>query len=63
MTDQERVQAFLTAYEALVKLYGVDWVAELAPRQYGAMIQVEAQMRPGLVPNWTPPEPEKEPKK
>lgn len=63
MTDQERVTAFLAAYEQLVKQYGVDWVAELAPRQYGAMIQIEAQMRPGLVSNWTPSESEKEPKK
>ncbi len=63
MTDQERVQAFLTAYQQLVNLYGVDWVAELAPRQYGAMIQIEPEIAPGLVPDWTQPEPEKEPKK
>lgn len=57
MTEQERLDAFVVAYEQIVKLYGVQLAAQIQTRQYGAMVQCEPVLTPAFVAEWQAPQP------
>lgn len=57
MTDQERLEAFAKAYQALTEQFGVTLTAVPNIRQYGNMIQIdEPTLQPALIKDWTPPD-------
>lgn len=57
MTEQQRLEQFLAAYDVLVKQFGVTHVAVPQIRQYGDMIQIDKPvLQLALVEDWQPPQ-------
>lgn len=54
MTEQQRLDAFIVAYNALVQLYGVQLAAAVEVKRYGPMAQCEAVLTPSFVAEWQP---------
>ena len=51
-TPEQRQAAFIEAYNALVKQYGVQIVGQVVTRQLGPVTQCEAQLVIVPVPDW-----------
>lgn len=51
-TPEQRQQAFVDAYNALVAKHGVTLVPQMKPRILGEVVQVEAALVVALVSDW-----------
>lgn len=56
MNEQERINLFALALQALRQQYGVQIAVHLNTRQYGDMVQVEPVTQLICDPNWQPPQ-------